>query len=953
MARPGALRHHKVLSSGRLTGAAKLSSGKKQIGLRKACHSDVDSGYSLYSTDSEDQVVTIHNGLDRCAALLQDILQNEATGMETVNRKPGKVTSVKATTRPILTKGNSSKKKGLKKNVLAAHIHKEIVPVSNRKPASCNTLAVDKEGELSSAVQNQPVQPIHVPFNQQSPVMHQKLCEHVQTQMSLITGQVPPSCNGIPTVPAYPVLDPGYQSVTAFNYRLPTSTPTLSPQHASNPLLIQSGVSADSYNQCAPQAGGAVFFPGVSAAACVSSQAKSVTTDPQMTPCVPLNVPNNSTVSTFLPASYGREMISNQGNHEQRVKEADLIRCIQAHLALLEPHESESDWAGQKYQKFDPAQSKVSDTKEEETTEEHSEGTTSEEEDLHAVDIAPVRETSCQTSFDKKVLKPKKASPEKTAQKVKTVKYLLGELKALADQDDSEILRLIHEVEDCVSLLPAVVGSTNVQAEIALAIQPLRSENAQLRRRLRILNQQLRERERAEKESSLDCNFELVSLQSLNMTLQSQLKESLKGLESLHNKNEELLKIIENQKEENKQFAKVIQEKDKELLENKQQYDIEATKLKIEVDEALANVKSFQFKLEASEKENQILGITLRQRDAEVNRLRELTRTLQSSMAKLLSDLSVDHVRHRPEKGLTKSLLEDYEKQLKPNPFPVSTSIMSYLKKLDSDQILTNTELQFSNKTGELEMPVLDHENFVAEGSHKKSTLLAEEITAQRILPPLSKQDTETISDSGTLIEEEHKLDETIYIPLTSSTSKKQLSICERKMCAQHQVSVASKKLDYNCGLSDSQKQNGFGMLDDEKIFDKLSGGYDLRKTIENTSETTGKTTELEGDRPLVRPKEIIGTAKDFRDKSDRPQSDKYLYTCMPQQKENFQKKGTEMSDSSFSTFDCMSGKSEWSMSSFSTFTSRDEEDFKNGLAALDANIARLQRTLQTGIMKQ
>ncbi|XP_043360890.1 coiled-coil domain-containing protein 14 isoform X4 [Dermochelys coriacea] len=818
MARQGTLRHHKVLSSGRLTGAAKLASGKKQIGLRKACNSDVDSAYSLYSSDSEDQVVTIHNGLDRCAALLQDILQNEATGMETVNRKPGKVTSVKATTRPILAKGNSSKKKGLKRNVLAAHIHKEIVPVSNRKAASCNTPAVDKEGELSSSVQNQPIQPIHVPFNQHSPVMHQKLCEHVQTQMSLITGQVPPSCNGIPTVPAYPVSDPGYQSVTAFNYRLPTSTPSLSPQHSANPLLIQSGVPADSYNQCAPQAGGTMFFPGVSVAASISSQAQSVTTDPQMSLCAPVAVPNNSTASTFLPASYGREVISNQGNHEQRVKKANLIGCIQAHLALLEPHEAESDRVGQKYQKFDPAQSKVSDTKEEETAEEHSEGTTSEEEDLNAVDIAPVRETSCQTSFDKKVLKPKKASPEKTAQKVKTVKYLLGELKALADQDDSEILRLIHEVEDCVSLLPAVVGSTNVQAEIALAVQPLRSENAQLRRRLRILNQQLRERERAEKESSLACNFELVSLQSLNMTFQSQLKESLKGLESLHNKNEELLKIIENQKEENKQFANVIQEKDKELLENKQQYDIEATKLKIEVDEALANMKSFQFKLEASEKENQILGITLRQRDAEVNRLRELTRTLQSSMAKLLSDLTVDHVRHRPEKGLTKSLLEDYEKQLKPNPFP---------------------------------------------------------------------------------------------------------------------------------------KQNGFGMLDDKKIFDKINGGYDLRKTIENTSETSGKTTELEGDKLLVRPKEIIGTAKDFTDKSARPPSDKYLYTCMPHQKENFQKKGTEMSNSSFCTFDCMSGKSEWSMSSFSTFTSRDEEDFKNGLAALDANIARLQRTLQTGIMKQ
>lgn len=71
------------------------------------------------------------------------------------------------------------------------------------------------------------------------------------------------------------------------------------------------------------------------------------------------------------------------------------------------------------------------------------------------------------------------------------------------------------------------------------------------------------------------------SLQSLNVMLQTQLKESLKGLESLQAKNEELLKIIESQKEENKHLAKDIQEKEKELLENKQQYDIRSTKVKI------------------------------------------------------------------------------------------------------------------------------------------------------------------------------------------------------------------------------------------------------------------------------------------------------------------------------------------------------------------------------------
>lgn len=73
----------------------------------------------------------------------------------------------------------------------------------------------------------------------------------------------------------------------------------------------------------------------------------------------------------------------------------------------------------------------------------------------------------------------------------------------------------------------------------------------------------------------------MVSLQSLNVMLQSQLKESLKGLESLQAKNEELLKIIESQKEENKHLAKGIQEKEEELLEKKQHYDIRSTKLKI------------------------------------------------------------------------------------------------------------------------------------------------------------------------------------------------------------------------------------------------------------------------------------------------------------------------------------------------------------------------------------
>ncbi|XP_072197999.1 coiled-coil domain-containing protein 14 isoform X2 [Excalfactoria chinensis] len=932
--RAGAVRPCKALSSGRLAGAAKQSNARKRPGLRKGCHSDVEAGYCLCSTDSDDQVSTIHNGLDRCAALLKSILENEATvGKETIHKQHGKTTSIRITSKPLLTKANTLKKKGLKKSISAPHIRKEIVPISAKKLLSSTTPSTEKE--LPSAAQHQLVRPTHVPCSQQSPVIRQKLCEHVQTQMALITGQPSQSNNEIPTVTSFPTSDHGYPSVTACNYQSSVSAADLSLQHAAHSLSTQAGVPIDSGNECVPQMGETVVFPVVSAAP-TPAQIQSANSLPGVRPYVLSGASSNSAVPTFTPLSSGREMTP---SHEQWSKEADLIRCIKAHLALLRTHEVVNGGTEQKLCHC-LAMCSIS-SNEKDASEEHSEDVISEGE-LNMLDVASARDSNSQQSCVKKGLKPRQESADKTAHKVKMVKYLLGELRALiTDQDDSEMLRLMNEIEDCISLLPAVVGSTNIQTEIALALQPLRSENAQLRRKLRILNQQLREQERNEKTSGQSCNYELASLQSLNVMLQTQLKESLKGLESLQAKNEELLKIIESQKEENKHLAKDLQGKEKELLENKQQYDIHSTKVKIEVEEALANVKSLQFKLEASEKENKILGITLRQRDAEVNRLRELTRTLQGSMAKLLSDLTADNIRPTSERGLSKSLLDDHEKQMQPDPCPGNTSVMTYLKKLEMDHVLIDTELQFSNKDGELQMLNQAYEKFAGEGPEMNHA------SACRGLPTLLKQDAETASDSGTLIDEQNKLDETVYIPLTSSASKKQL-ISERTNALPHRRR-ACKMLDYNCELSNSVQQNRSEVPKDPAILDTFSAGYSMKKAVENTLEIAGDKVKS-GDKVQMKPKSpSSGAAKDFPDKPGQLQS----HVPVLFQKEISQKKGSEVSDVSFIAFDDVSGKSEWSVSSFSTFTSRDEEDFKNGLAALDANIARLQRTLQNSIMKQ
>uniref|UniRef100_A0A8C3MJH7 Coiled-coil domain containing 14 n=1 Tax=Geospiza parvula TaxID=87175 RepID=A0A8C3MJH7_GEOPR len=862
-------------------------------------------------------------------------------GRETVHKQPGKTTTFKCTSKPLLTKGNTSKKKGLKRINTPSPVQKEIVPISNRKVASSTTPA---EKELSSAAQHQMVQSNHVPCSDHSPVAYQKLYEHVQTQMSLITGQPPQKSNEIPVTPS-PTSNQGCQNVTALNYHLPTSTSTPSLQHSANSLSTHSGVPVDSANECVPEMGGGpVVCPVVSAAPAAAAQTQSGTAVPGVIPCTAAGALTPS-VPALVPTSCAREVAPSQ---EQQVKEADLMRCIQA---LLQSHEMLNGRTEQRGHHHCPAKHDGSCDTEEDAPEEHSEDTVSEEDELDVIDVSPVKDTSCKTSCVKKVLKSRKESPEETAHKVRTVKYLLGELRALVtDQGDSEMLRLMSEVEDSVSLLPAVVGSTNLQAEIALALQPLRSENAQLRRRLRILNQQLREQESSEKTSGQSCSYELVSLQSLNMMLQSQLKESQKGLDSLQAKNEELLKIIESQKEENKHLAKGVQDKEEELLENKQHYDIHSTKLKIEVEEALGTVKSLQFKLEAAEKENKILGITLRQRDAEVKRLRELTRTLQGSMAKLLSDLTGDSVRPKPEKSLSKSRLEDHEKQMQPELFPGSTSVMTYLKTLEMDHILIDPDLQFPNKIGEVEMQSLSYDKFAAEGSKINSTFTGEQTSAPRGPPAPLKQDAETGSDSGTLLDDQTKLDETIYIPLTSSASKKQQPVSGRSGVPP-QSRGACQRLDYHCELPGSVQQYG---CEDPTLVDKLNAGYNVKKTVENTLEVTGGKAKPEGDKVQVRPRGVpSGAAKDFMDKPDQTQPGPYPCASVAFPAGVSQKTGSEAADFSCISFDDFSGRSDWSASSFSTFTSRDEEDFKNSLAALDANIARLQRTLQNNIRKQ
>ncbi|XP_044525098.1 coiled-coil domain-containing protein 14 [Gracilinanus agilis] len=903
MVRPGP-RLAQQITSGRQTASTKSTNGKKGIHMRKIARADADSGYSLYSTDSDEQVGTVPQGLERCTSLLQEILQNG----EAICGNPGKGSSGKLGSRPLENKGYKPKKKGHPKNAVPPCVRKEILS-SGPKKHPPNRVSIENEKDPSSTKE---IQPAQEPSNFDFSTMYKTFYEHVQTQMSLINAQ---SSHG--------VSDSG---PPGFIHGI-SSTPILSSHDPTLPSDVQSEV------QVPPQSGAVSVTT-------TNVPVQTITTNSSHTSYLPTAGENNPAVPVVQPLIHDNGILAAQGISQQLGKEINLLKCIQTYLDQLHTQKIK---AHEGHQNLDPIEKPTVWTTEEDFAE-HIWESLSDDEDLKMVELA----TKQDLSSVKNMQKAKSMSLEEASPKFRMLKYLLGELKALvAEQGDSEIQRLIKEVGECISLLPDITENTHMESEITLTLQTLRHENTQLRRKLKALSQQLREQEKTMKSSNcLDCNFELISIQSLNMSLQTQLKESLRNQKLMKTKNEKLLKVIENQKEEYKKCIKLFQEQDKKVLENKQHFEMETTKIKMELEEALASVKTYHFKLETSRKENKILELTVHQRDAEITRLKELTRTLQNNMTQFLTDFSVDNALYKPETMLTRSLLDIHEEHLQceqsPSPLP-----MNYLKSLENNQIYTHTESPFLKEDGKGRVPATPYENFLNPEVCKHKLLdLDHELGT---LPYHSKALSETGSETDTLLDDESRLnDETIYLPFAVSSSKKKST--PERASPLPQNNVANSKLSNNNGISASEKSISlFASSDDTKAgFEMFPGTSTLKRETEVVSEKV-REVNTDDEQLLMKIKEVISKIpSDFGDNPSGQQS-----TVTYQDASSLLKNST-LCDYSFLNTDLMSRMSNcWSVSSLSSFTSHDEQDFRNGLAALDANITRLQKTLQTGLLKK
>ncbi|XP_062236701.1 coiled-coil domain-containing protein 14 [Platichthys flesus] len=109
--------------------------------------------------------------------------------------------------------------------------------------------------------------------------------------------------------------------------------------------------------------------------------------------------------------------------------------------------------------------------------------------------------------------------------KEQKVQYLLRELKALITGQGSVAERLLHHLEQAVSSPVLNDGGLNIHTESAADLSPLHDQNLQLRRRVRILNQQLMEKEKAERRQDTESNSEVTILQEEVTTAQLQLRE--------------------------------------------------------------------------------------------------------------------------------------------------------------------------------------------------------------------------------------------------------------------------------------------------------------------------------------------------------------------------------------------------------------------------------------------
>ncbi|XP_012892600.1 PREDICTED: coiled-coil domain-containing protein 14-like, partial [Dipodomys ordii] len=264
------------------------------------------------------------------------------------------------------------------------------------------------EKDTSDMVQNWSLQD-H--YRMYSPIIYQALCEHVQTQMSLMNNLASKkSPNGIPAVSCHTPSGSESQAAALSSCAFGSSTPACSPQRPPCLPLVHSEVQTDD-NKFAPQ-------DKTTSVNFLDIPRNSFNNHPGAQCSLPPN--EKADIPTLQQLNLTNWIVPQQTISE----EADLVKCFQTHMSLFPSCGKETVPDIQTCGSLTQSQPAFLATSEERCAREQIGETTNEGKclNVHVQDAKIVKD----------VQKPKNVN--QTAEKVRTINYLLGELKALVSE---------------------------------------------------------------------------------------------------------------------------------------------------------------------------------------------------------------------------------------------------------------------------------------------------------------------------------------------------------------------------------------------------------------------------------------------------------------------------------------------------------------------------------------
>ncbi|XP_014661672.1 PREDICTED: uncharacterized protein LOC106804833 [Priapulus caudatus] len=200
----------------------------------------------------------------------------------------------------------------------------------------------------------------------------------------------------------------------------------------------------------------------------------------------------------------------------------------------------------------------------------------------------------------------------------------------LGNRGDRRAVQLVQELEMAVGRLPVVMEHRDVQTQIDMALQPLRSENCQLKRRIRIINQQLRERERAERSHhNFDTTFEM-ELEALNVRLQIDLEEEKQQNQFLQSTVEDLQRELRELDIDNQKLKE-----DLEMSSN----SVDLARLQSELSEVMMKTDATRIRFQALQEQNDLLRTRMKRKDVEVTRMQVYKWEIEYTLSELLKEI--------------------------------------------------------------------------------------------------------------------------------------------------------------------------------------------------------------------------------------------------------------------------------------------------------------------------